>query len=175
MGRGIIQNNTIWHNIAGNSGGGLNNCNCIIRNCIIWANKASENEAQLYDSAIPVYSCIQDWNEEGAGNISADPHLLNPEAGDFHLTSDSPCIDAGCYIEISTRDFEDNLRGYNGSSKPRGDGSEYDIGADEYIGTLLTPAPMPLYRILHMNRAEDFYERVNSFIKERAAEQAKRG
>lgn len=172
---GIIQNNIIWHNIANNSGGGLNDCYCIIRNCIIWANEASEGGAQLYDSATPIYSCIQDWSEEGTGNISADPQLLNPEAGDFYLTPDSPCIDAGCYIEISTRDFEDNLRGYDGSNEPRGDGSNYDIGADEYIGILPTPAPTPLYRILHMNRAKDFNEKVNSFIEEQEAKQAERG
>lgn len=53
---------------------------------------------------------------------------------DYHLQSTSPCIDAGCYIEGLTQDFEGDPRPWNGTSEPRGDGSKFDIGADEYIG-----------------------------------------
>jgi hypothetical protein len=31
----------------------------------------------------------------GEGNIDADPLFVSPDNGDFHLQSDSPCIDAG--------------------------------------------------------------------------------
>ena len=31
----------------------------------------------------------------GEGNIDADPQFADPDNGDFHLTADSPCIDAG--------------------------------------------------------------------------------
>jgi len=40
------------------------------------------------------YSCVQ-GGFVGTGNISADPLLANPGAGDFHVTLASPCIDAG--------------------------------------------------------------------------------
>ncbi|MCX7000436.1 MAG: right-handed parallel beta-helix repeat-containing protein [Candidatus Sumerlaeota bacterium] len=129
---GTIQNNTIWGNIATQYGGGLKNCNGTIRNCIIWHNTAPAVGAQLYDSSTPTYSCIQDWSSGGTGNISADPQLLDPEHGNFHLQQNSPCIDAGCLIIDLTYDFEGDPRGYDGTSEPRGDGSDYDIGADEY-------------------------------------------
>ena len=33
--------------------------------------------------------------QPGEGSISADPRLVNPDSGDFHLEWNSPCIDAG--------------------------------------------------------------------------------
>jgi len=51
---------------------------------------------------------------------------------DYHLRSDSPCIDAGCFISGLTKDFEGDPRPINGTIQVRGDGSDYDIGADEY-------------------------------------------
>ncbi len=128
---GTIQNNTIWHNIATNTGGGLNDCNGTIRNCIIWANEAPGDGSQLYNSAHHIYSCIQDWTGDGTGNISLNPQLADPENGDFHLLATSQCIDAGCFIDDLLIDFEVDPRGYDGTSEPRGDGLDYDIGADE--------------------------------------------
>ena len=52
---------------------------------------------------------------------------------DYHLKSTSPCIDAGCLISGLTEDFEGDPRPFNGTSQIRGDGSDYDIGADEFI------------------------------------------
>ena len=79
------------------------------------------------------------------GNISSDPKLLLPEFGEFHLRADSPCIDAGCLISTLIKDFEGDARGYNGTPEPRGDGSDYDIGADEYNGSVPpTPTPTPI-------------------------------
>jgi hypothetical protein len=129
-----IRQNTIYGNSAQGQGGGLYICAADIRNCIIWGNEAPEG-AQLYDSTTPFFSCIQDWAAGGSGNITADPQLLNPANGDFHLQSSSPCIDAGSYILLITQDFEGDPRPYDGSSEPRGDGSDYDIGADEYYPT----------------------------------------
>ncbi|MFQ5706817.1 MAG: right-handed parallel beta-helix repeat-containing protein [bacterium] len=55
--------------------------------------------------------------------IFAAPLLVNPDAGDFHITPTSPALDRGITIPSVTQDFE-------GSVRPQGDG--YDIGADEF-------------------------------------------
>jgi len=42
------------------------------------------------------------WKYPGIGNINADPLFVDPEAGDYHLQPNSPCIkrlrrDMGAY------------------------------------------------------------------------------
>jgi len=130
---GAILNNTIWGNtskLQGSSGGGLFMCTGTIKNCIIWNNKADQNN-QLDECTTPTYCCIQDFSG-GEGNISLNPQLKNPEAGDLRLHFNSPCIDAGVLIAGITQDFEGDWRPINGWPYARGDGSEFDIGADEY-------------------------------------------
>jgi hypothetical protein len=51
-----------------------------------------------------------------------NPMFVNAAANDFHLQSNSPCIDAGDEVDVA-EDFE-------GNSRPQGAG--YDIGAFEY-------------------------------------------
>jgi len=53
-----------------------------------------------------------------------DPQFVNLNAGDYHLQSSSPCIDAGIDVGLTSD--------YDGNSRPRGTG--YDIGAYEYSG-----------------------------------------
>jgi hypothetical protein len=129
-----ILNNTIWGNSADDKGGGLYDCDGTITNCIIWGNSSAAG-AQLYACTPPSYCCIQDWTG-GSGNIACDPQLVDPDNEDFHLQTTSPCVDAGCFIEDLSSDFEGNPRPWNGTSEPRGDGSDFDIGADEYSGPL---------------------------------------
>ena len=129
---GIIRNNTIFGNSATQDGGGLCECNGTIVNCIIWGNSADGDGDQLDNCSLPLYSCIQDWTGGGAGNISAPPRFRAFPDRDLHLLPDSPCIDAGAYIADVVEDFEGDSRGVDGSAEPRGDGSDYDIGADEY-------------------------------------------
>ncbi len=142
---GDIQNNTIHNNSATLYGGGIRLCQHTIRNCIIWQNDAPEG-AQIYDCVEPTYSCIQNWTGSGTGNITDDPQLIDPdgpdddittwEDNDFHIQLTSPCIDTGCYIEALTQDFEEHSRGYDGDNLgagTTGDGSDFDIGADEYV------------------------------------------
>ena len=99
---GIIQNNTI----TGNSGAvaGLYYCSATVLNCIIWGNR-SHSGSQVYLSAAPAYSCVQDWLGGGEGNTSRDPLFVDPDGpdhkpetyddNDYRLLPDSPCIDAG--------------------------------------------------------------------------------
>ncbi len=59
----------------------------------------------------------------GPGALAADPHLVDPQNGDFHLRAGSPCIDAGETPALDDHDME-------GDSRPKGDGP--DIGPDEF-------------------------------------------
>jgi len=132
---GAIRNNTITANSA-EYGGGLDSCDASIQNCILWGNTAFEG-AQLRGGSPPEYSCIQDWNGGGPGNITLDPQLAGTQNGDLHLQATSPCIDAGRLVQDLPEDFEGHTRGFDGSAEARGDGSDYDIGADEFVGTAI--------------------------------------
>ena len=62
------------------------------------------------------------------GNISADPFFVNPFNRDYHLTLESPCIDAGD-PDWSFAPGQIDIDGQR-----RVHGSRIDIGADEYLG-----------------------------------------
>jgi hypothetical protein len=128
---GTLQNNTIYGNAASMYGGGLFAVRGKIRNNILWQNTAT-TDTQVCYSDPPQYCCIQGWTGGGTGNISSDPLFYDRVHDDFHLTANSPCVDAGCAVAGLTKDFEGNVRPHNGTSKPRGDGSDFDIGAYEY-------------------------------------------
>ncbi len=71
-----------------------------------------------------------DQYTQGA-NQSQDPKLVDPDNGNFHLVSSSPCIDAGTNSapQLPSKDFEGDPRVADGN----GDGNAtVDIGADEY-------------------------------------------
>ena len=118
---GEIFNNTVVHNFAAYSGGGLDNCTGPVANCIVWANTAP-GDAQLRTSSTPTYSCIQDWTGGGDGNITSDPRFVDSngpddnwttyEDNDYHLLSDSPCIDEGTNSVLTPPglDMDGNLR-----------------------------------------------------------------
>jgi hypothetical protein len=61
----------------------------------------------------------------GEGNIFEDPEFLDREAGDYHLTCASPCIDSG------------------DPDAPSADGTRIDMGAFQFGGTTAAPEPEP--------------------------------
>ena len=128
---GTIANNTILGNSVYDTGGGLSLCSGNIINCIIWNNSAPTDPQIHYSEVLPSYSCIQDWPGEGISNISDSPNLADPDSGNFHLQENSPCIDAGGHIENLIDDFEDDPRPFDYPGLSGGDGSNFDIGADE--------------------------------------------
>jgi len=74
--------------------------------------------------------------------LDADPRFRNAAAGDLHLTSDSPCVDAGTAAVpdppgLPTMDME---------GQPRVFGAAPDIGADEYGGEVMLWLPVILKR-----------------------------
>ncbi|MGB2821628.1 MAG: LamG-like jellyroll fold domain-containing protein, partial [Phycisphaerae bacterium] len=91
-----ITNNTIAGNRADHLGGGIYNreSQVEITNCILW-----DNGDDLYNCTA-TYSCVQD-GDEGTGNTSAYPYFVDADAGDYHLRSYSPCINAGDSSAVS--------------------------------------------------------------------------
>ena len=118
----LIMNCTLTGNFAGSYGGGLI-CHGypswpIITNSIIWGNTYPEVGT---DPANVSFCDIDQAGYEGInGNIRQDPMFVG--GGDYHLTADSPCIDAGKVEGAPLDDFE-------GDTRPQGYG--IDIGADE--------------------------------------------
>lgn len=135
--RGTIENNTVVSNEAFR-GGGLHGCYGIIQNSIIWGNVA-DGGPQLWDSAEPDWSCIQDWIEGGERNTAEDPRFRDADGPDdspstfednnYRLSAGSPCIDAGKNEAwmTSALDLDGNPRIAFGVSSPT-----VDMGAYEY-------------------------------------------
>ena len=150
----IINNCTIYANIAGRFGGGIygtygtQHYSCM-NNIIVWDNEALYGQGMYLDRAggdgkIPpvTYSNIQgSW--PGVGNIDTDPCFVQPGIwdtngtpedvnddillqGDYHLLPASPCIDAGdpCYVPAPN---ETDLDG-----SPRIANGRIDMGAYEF-------------------------------------------
>jgi hypothetical protein len=65
----------------------------------------------------------------GAGELTSDPLFVNVATDDYHLQAESPAVNAGTSVSLSTD--------YEGSSVPFGAG--VDIGAFEYV--IVTPTP----------------------------------
>lgn len=141
--------NVTYCTVSGNSvsengfygGGGIFSffCSPVVTNSILWGNQAAVGpEMYLFGTPIAVsYSDVSrgvdDGNifidpsatsevQWGQGNIDQDP--LFASEGDYHLSADSPCIDAGAVAD-DTPEFD--IEG-----DPRVVGSAPDMGADEF-------------------------------------------
>lgn len=132
FGEPIILNNVFTSNLAEGYGygGGI----YIVSNAAVIHNNIIVNNRAEYNSGIYSYNTLlidfnDLWNNNyggiirGSHDISADPLLVDPANGDFHLAPGSPCIDAGDPDNYPPTDFE-------GDSRPQG--AAPDIGADEY-------------------------------------------
>jgi hypothetical protein len=108
----VIINTTIshnWHNYYGGAIICFYGSHPILVNSILWNNFPQEIEFYSWgepNSITVAYSDIQGGeigvvtNNNGSinwldGNIDEDPLFADPQNGDYRLTEDSPCIDAG--------------------------------------------------------------------------------
>ena len=145
----IIANNTIVGNNAppnflGHFGGGI--AMTLYTNGLILANNIiASNSSGIwrypYLSYQPVLqnNCLNNSNANyvnltaGAGDIQADPQFVNRAAGDFHLLSDSPCIDAGTSANAPASDFDGVARPLDGNANGV---AAFDMGAFEFVHPL---------------------------------------
>lgn len=114
--RPVLNNVTVTGNSAPRNGGGIfgrGTLKPILINCIVYGNTSSTTEVHIEDGDITIAnSNIREGINgitltDGAtlnwldGNINADPLFADTLAGDYTLTANSPCIDAGtAFLEI---------------------------------------------------------------------------
>ena len=152
---GILNHCTLINNSASTTGGGsygatLNNCVLISNTAVAYGGGASgstlNNSIVYYNTApsgsnydITFAQCALNYCSTmpltiiGIGNITNEPNFVNLVDGDYHLQSNSPCINSGnnAYVN-SVTDLDGN---------PRIVGGTVDIGAYEYQ----TPASLLSY------------------------------
>jgi parallel beta-helix repeat protein len=117
-----ITNCTVVANQAGHSGGGMHMGR--IRNSIVYYNTPDD----LFDVSSVLYSCSPSLTDGLLGNITNSPAFIDRDLGNYRLSAESLCIDAG-------------INAYAGSlvdldGNPRIQNSRVDMGAFEYHGTL---------------------------------------
>jgi hypothetical protein len=137
---------------AVSDGGGLYNCSGTIENCLIYSNSCSasisshygycwgfahEGSSGMSECTGIIRNCIIDefsgLSTPEYSCINKDPGFVDPDNYDFHLRSDSPCIDAGGRADDVMEDFDCNQRPFVAIDwEQRGDGSHWDIGPYEY-------------------------------------------
>jgi uncharacterized repeat protein (TIGR01451 family) len=134
----FIRNNTIaFNNNAGIYFAGEKKPT--ISNCILWGNNEQDDLVQMVNCNA-TFSCIHSPDDpEGvtppdpneSGNICTYPEFADPNNFDYHLGSDSPCIDLGDLEGDyeGEKDIDDQRRVLHGGYDIR-----VDIGADEYCG-----------------------------------------
>jgi len=99
-------------------------------NSIIWGNESPQvNKSDR--GRVVVYDSDVQWGYSGYGNIAEDPMFVDETNGDFHLQSDSPCIDAGYHYGSLEPEYDIDLddRVIDGNDDGR---REPDMGVDEY-------------------------------------------
>jgi len=110
---------------------------CIVVNSIIWGHEGEDFSGLGYSAT---YSDIE-LGVPGEGNISEDPHFVDPANGDYHLRLCSPCTDKGTNEGAPKTDFEADPRPVDGD----GDGVAItDMGADEFLYPICHKIYLPL-------------------------------
>ncbi|MDD5707957.1 MAG: choice-of-anchor Q domain-containing protein [Kiritimatiellae bacterium] len=141
-----ISNVTIANNRSKHSGGGLTlmgDCGTnLIFNSVVYGNvttNAGDNTDDVYNETASNsnayhHCCTSVALAPNQGNIVADPLFVDSAAGNFHLKSSSPCVDAGINLDGITTMVD--LDG-----KPRVRYGTVDMGAYECVkllGTVVT-------------------------------------
>ena len=105
-----LNNCTVAGNSANGFGGGA--MQGTLNNCVVTDNTAAA--APNHTNCTCSHSCTMP-DPGGTGNITNDPQFVDSGAGDYHLNSGSPCIDAGKNSDVQgTADLDGHPRIVNG-------------------------------------------------------------
>ena len=107
---GSAYNCTICNNTAPYFGGVQNNTNY---NCIIWGNVESQQTSNYANvsNSICYATCTTPLQANDPQNISSDPLFVDAMAGNYHLATNSPCVDTGVNRPaIGAVDLDGNVR-----------------------------------------------------------------
>jgi predicted outer membrane repeat protein len=129
---------TIAGNIAGDTGGVFSNeddHDPVFVNCIC----SDNSQGSFGGPATPLVSySLTDEVMPGTGNIVGHPMFVDASGGDYRLSSDSPCIDAGDNTAVPSGLFTDLAGAYRFVDDPNtvdtgyGDPPVVDMGAYEF-------------------------------------------
>ncbi len=163
--RGSLNNCTISSNSAAMYGGGFDgSTDGTLNNCIVYFNNAPTN-ANYFRGSFNAYGsinycCTVPFSTNGPGNITNDPVFVNAPAGDLHLQSSSPCINAGSNALITG---SADLDGH-----PRIVGGTVDMGAYEFQSpdsvVFYANLPMPTNNLSGITVSWQSVNGVNYFI-----------
>ncbi|MBU0716021.1 MAG: hypothetical protein KJ964_11745 [Verrucomicrobia bacterium] len=135
-----LNNCTIVGNDSGASeGGGINfyQCYASLTNCIVWGNTSTYGtSSNIYNQATQDFSYVCSGpTKAGTGNTDSDPQFVGPATGNYRLTANSPCVNAGIYQSWMTGAAD--IDGHRRLDKFSG---IVDMGCYEYVpkGTIVT-------------------------------------
>ena len=112
---------TVYGNSASNLCGGID-FHCVATNSIIWGNHVVDRSSQSQDDVEDLFledpvsglerltaqldHCCSSSLADGVGNIAGDPKFYDAAAGDFRLRPNSPCLDVGTPVDISSTEID---------------------------------------------------------------------
>ena len=132
--RGTLNNCTVLGNFCGGDGGGI--YQATVNNCIVYYNVCPSGSN--YSGGVLNY-CDTTPSPGGFGSITNDPLLVSLTLPDFHLQTNSPCINGGNNLLVmGAVDFAGN---------PRIAGGTVDMGAYEFPtpGSIISYAYLQQY------------------------------
>jgi len=139
-----IINCTFYGNSAEKDGGAILSDASIIINSIFYKNMVGGKDNDITSTStgknMAIDNCVinllKGTANFGPNNIMGDPRFVEPEQNDFHLRSDSPCINVGNDEFLGTAILGKKLTAQtlDLDGKPRVVGDKVDIGAYEYQG-----------------------------------------
>jgi len=107
----VVVHSTMYSNSASGYGGGINSTNSTVTVTNTIMREHSPGSYYVTGGGFGISYCNFEEATGSNNNISGDPLLVNPSAGDFHIPESSPCVDSGdnstCFSSV---DFEGDPR-----------------------------------------------------------------